>query len=94
MQNDRQQTDFQIILWGKRFSYLIRFPPNTWLQSFEHCLTENHGHSSASIISIVSCVFFMGYNIYFFLSGFCVKNRTAGKAGGYFFFGSPIQKKS
>ena len=61
-------------IWGKRFSSLTCFPPNICLQSFEHCFTENHGHSRASNISIVSCVFFMGYNIYFFLPGFCVKN--------------------
>ena len=76
MPNDRQQADFQIILqYGANlFSSLIRFPPNIWLQSFEYCFTENHGHCRASNISIVSCVFFMGFNIYFFLSGFRVKN--------------------
>ena len=63
-------------IWDKRFSSLIRFPPNIWLQSFEHCFTENHGHCRASDISIVSCVSFMRYNIYFFLSGFRVKNIT------------------
>ena len=61
-------------IWGKRFSFLTSFPPNIWLQSFEHCITENHGHGRASNISIVSCIFFMGCNIYFFLSGFRVKN--------------------
>ena len=66
-QNNRQQADFQIILQhGANYSLLWCFPPNIWLQSFEHCLASN--------ISIVSCVLFMGYNIYFFLSGFCVKN--------------------
>ena len=39
-----------------------------------HCFTENHGNSRASNVSIVSCVFFMEYNIYFFLCGFRVKN--------------------
>ena len=61
-------------IWGKRFSSLIDFPSNIWLQSFEHCFTENHGHIRASNISLVSCVFFMGYSVYFFLSGFRVKN--------------------
>ena len=61
-------------IWDKRFSFLIRFTPNIWLQSFEHCFTENDGHSRDSNISIASCVFFMGYNIYFFLSEFWVKN--------------------
>ena len=78
-------------IWDKRFSSLIRFPPNIWLQSFEHCFTENHGHSRASDISIVSCVSFMGYNICFFLSGFRVKNITKitgqqGKGEVFLFF--------
>ena len=58
---------------GKRFSSLIYFPPNIWLQWFEHCFMKNHGHNRASNISIVSSVFFMGYKIYFYLSGFHVK---------------------
>ena len=28
---------------GNRFSCLIRFLPNIWLQSFENCFIENHG---------------------------------------------------
>ena len=56
-----------LTIWGDWFSSLIRFPPNIWLQSFEHCLTENHGHRRAWNISIVSCVFFVGYNIYLFV---------------------------
>ena len=80
--------------WGKRFSSLIRFLPNIWWQSFEHCFTENHGHSRASNISIVSCVFFMGYNIYFFLSGFRVKNSNKSQDSRerekLFFFGSSL----
>ena len=60
------------------------------MQSFaEHCFTENHGHSRASNIPIVSCVFLMGYNIYFFYLGFVSKKltnrRTAVKGRGYFF---------
>ena len=46
-------------IWGKQFSPVIHFPSNIWLQSFEPCFTENHGHSRALNISIVSCVFFL-----------------------------------
>ena len=62
---------------GNRFSSLTRFPrfpTNIWLQSFEHCFTENLGENRASNISTLSCVYFTGYKIYFFLSGFRVKN--------------------
>ena len=92
----KQQTTSRVsdyfTIWGKWFSSLIHFPPNIWLQSFEHCFTENHGHSSASNISIVLCVFFTGYNIYFFCLGFVsrtlTKYRTPGKGRGYFFCSS------
>ena len=67
-------------IWGKRFSSLTRFPPNIWLQSFKHCFTENHGENSVKhLLSCVkrqlSCVFFTGYKIYFFLSGFRVSRE-------------------
>ena len=51
-------------IWGNRFSSLTRFQPNIWLQSFEHCFTENHGENRARNISILSCVFITGYEIY------------------------------
>ena len=78
-------------IWGKRFSSLTRFPPNIWLQSFEYCFTENHGQSRASRISILSCVIFTGYKIYFiffclgFVSRTFTNHRTAGKGRDYFF---------
>ena len=51
-------------IWGNRFSSLTRFQPNIWLQSFEHCFTENHDEKRAPNISILSCVFITGYKIY------------------------------
>ena len=51
-------------IWGNRFSSLTCFYPNIWLQSFEHCFTENHGENRAPNISILSCVFITGYKIY------------------------------
>ena len=44
-------------IWGNRFSSLILFQPNIWLQSFEHCFIENHGENRAPNTSILSCVF-------------------------------------
>ena len=55
-------------IWGNWFSFLTRFQPNIWLQSFiiKHCFTENYGENRAPNISILSCVFisdikFTGY---------------------------------
>ena len=76
-------------IWGKRFSFLTRFPPNIWLQSFKHCFTENHGKNRASNISILSCVFLRDIRFIFFCLGFVswpfTNHRTAGKGRGYFF---------
>ena len=53
-------------IWDSRFFSLTRFPPNIWLQSFEHCFTETHGEKRASRsiitrqVSILMCIF-MGY---------------------------------
>ena len=60
-------------IWDKRFTSLTRFPPNIWLQSFEHWFMDSHGENS--IKYQLSCVFFTGYKIYFFLSGFCVSRE-------------------
>ena len=46
---------------GNRFSSLTRFQPKIWLQSFEHCFTENHSENRAPNISILSCLFITGY---------------------------------
>ena len=55
-------------IWGKRFSSLTRFPPNIWLQSFEHCFMVKmkqcfmvKTECQASVIirqaSIIMCIF-------------------------------------
>ena len=67
-------------IWGKGFSSLTHFPSNIWLQSIEQCFTEYHGKSRASSIyyhasGINYHVIFMGYMIYFFLSGFRVSRE-------------------
>ena len=49
---------------ANRFSFLTCFPPNIWLQSFEHCFMENHGENRAPNICILSCAFITGYKIY------------------------------
>ena len=84
------QVDFtQVLKRNKRFSSLIHFSLNIWLQSFEHCFTENHGHNRASNISIVSCAFFMGFHVFFFCLGFVSRtltnHRTVGKGRAIFF---------
>ena len=68
-------------IWDKRFTSLTRFPPNIWLQSFEHCFTESHGENRGS--SIYCHASSVNYHVYFlqdtrfifFLSGFCVSRE-------------------
>ena len=53
-------------IWSNQFSSLTHFQPIIWLQSFQHCLMENHGENRAPNISILSCIFntnikFTGY---------------------------------
>ena len=55
---------FYFTIWGNQFSSLTHFQPNIWLQSFEHCFTENQGENRAPNISILSFVFITGYKIY------------------------------
>ena len=64
-------------IWGKRFSSLTFFSNNIWLQSFEHCFTENHVENGVStwFKHQLWCVFFTGYKIYLFLSGFRVSRE-------------------
>ena len=60
----RETTRFSeyFTIWGKRFSSLTCFPPNIWLQSFEHCFMENRGENRASSIYHASSV---SYHVYF-----------------------------
>ena len=73
-------------IWGKRFSSLSRFPPNIWLQSFEHCFTENHGENRASNIHYHASS--VNYHVYFLrdirLIFFCLGFLSAGKGRGYY----------
>ena len=51
-------------IWDKRFSSLTRFPPNIWLQSFEHCsrrIMVKTEHQASIIMcqsSIIMCIFY------------------------------------
>ena len=77
-------------IWGKRFSSLTRFPPNIWLQSFEHYFKENHGENRAS--SIYYDASSVSYHVYFsrdvrFIF-FCLGSVSAEKGRGYFFSSS------
>ena len=75
-------------IWGQWFSSLTRFPPNIWLQSFEHCFTENHGQNSVKHLLLcikhqLSCVIFTGYTTFF-----CLGFMSAGKGRDYSFSSS------
>ena len=50
-------------IWGNPFYSPARFPPKTWLQSFEHCFMENHNGNRGLNIYILSCVIFTGCKI-------------------------------
>ena len=50
-------------IWAKWFSSLTRFPLNIWLQSFEHCFTENEGERRVS--SIYHHASSVNYHVYF-----------------------------
>ena len=41
-------------IWDIPFSSFTIFPPNIWLQSFEHCFTENHDENRAPNIYMLS----------------------------------------
>ena len=74
-------------IWGKMFSSLTRFSPNIWLQSFEHCFTENLGENRApSVYYHLSSV---NYHVYFLRDirriFFCLSFVSAGKGRGYYF---------
>ena len=77
-------------IWGNRFSSLTRFQPNIWLQSFEHCFTENHGENRAS--SIYYHASSVNYHVYFLRDirfiFFCLGFVSAGKGRGYYFSSS------
>ena len=63
-----------LTIWDKRSSPQTRFPPNICCNHSSIASTENHGENRASNLSKLSCVFYTGYKIYFFLSGFRFKN--------------------
>ena len=77
-------------MWDKRFSSLTRFPPNIWLQSFEHCFTENHSDNRASTSLQYHGYFLRDIRFIFFCLGFVSRtftnHRTAGKGRGNFFW--------
>ena len=74
-------------IWGKRFSSLIRFLRNIWLQLFAHCFMENHGENGAP--SIYYHAPSVNYHVYFLRDirfvFFCLGFMSAGKGRGYFF---------
>ena len=75
---------------GKRFFSLTRFPPNIWLQSFEHCFTENHDENK--VLSIYYHASSVNYHMYFLRNirfiFFCLGFVSAGKERGYYFSSS------
>ena len=77
-------------IWGKRFFSLTRFPPNIWLQSFEHCFTENHDENK--VLSIYYHAPSVNYHVYFLRDirfiFFCLGFVWAGKERGYYFSSS------
>ena len=77
-------------IWGKQFSSLTCFPPNIWLQSFEHCFMESHSENRAS--SIYYHESSVNYHVYFLWDMrcifFCLGFMSAEKGRGYYFSSS------
>ena len=83
----REKKDAKRPITGRFWDY---FPPTIWLQSFEHCFTENHGENRVSstyyYASSVNChVYFLRDIRFIFL---CLCFVSAGKRRGYFFSSS------